>query len=63
MLTVETKIILLLCYHKSNEIQWDVEYQGQEVVLDTVITIKLTHATSVTHNLEQICWHRLAVTI
>jgi len=54
VLTVETKIILLLCYYRSNVIQWDVEYQGQEVVLDTVI-IKLTHAISVTHNLQQIC--------
>lgn len=55
MLTVETKIILLLlCYYRSNVIQWDVEYQGQEVVLGTVI-IKLTHAISVTHNLQQIC--------
>lgn len=54
MLTVETKIILLLCYCKRNVIQWDVEYQGQEGVLDTII-VKLTHATSVTHNLQQIC--------
>lgn len=55
MLTVKTKIILLsLYYYRSNAIQWDVEYQGQEVVMDTVI-IKLTHAISVTHNLQQIC--------
>ena len=54
MLTAETKIILLLCYYRSKVIQRDVVYQGHEVLQDTAI-VRLSHATSGTHNLQQIC--------